>query len=76
MQISSRAITPLGSTSTSDDVIAGVDLGGRRAFVTGGASGIGLETARVVPFAVLPGIPHAVAHSPEDPSRYFGAAPP
>lgn len=46
MQGNSRAMTPFGSTSTSDDVIAGVDLGGRRAVVTGGASGIGLETSR------------------------------
>ena len=48
MQSSSRVITPFGSTSTSDDVIAGVDLGGRRAVVTGGGSGIGRETARAL----------------------------
>jgi len=37
-----------GFESTADEVIAGVDLTGRRAVVTGGASGIGLETARVL----------------------------
>jgi NAD(P)-dependent dehydrogenase (short-subunit alcohol dehydrogenase family) len=38
-------ITPFGATSTAADVIAGVDLTGKRAVVTGGASGIGFETA-------------------------------
>jgi NAD(P)-dependent dehydrogenase (short-subunit alcohol dehydrogenase family) len=37
-----------GFESTAEQVIAGVDLTGRRAVVTGGASGIGLETARVL----------------------------
>jgi NAD(P)-dependent dehydrogenase (short-subunit alcohol dehydrogenase family) len=48
MRSRSRVITPFGATSTGDDVIAGVDLGGRRAVVTGGASGIGVETARAL----------------------------
>ena len=39
-------VTPFGFTSTADDVIRGVDLAGKRAIVTGGASGIGIETAR------------------------------
>ena len=34
--------------STAADVIADVDLTGKRAIVTGGASGIGLETARAL----------------------------
>jgi NAD(P)-dependent dehydrogenase (short-subunit alcohol dehydrogenase family) len=34
--------------STADDVIAGVDLSGRRAIVTGASSGIGVETARAL----------------------------
>ncbi|GHJ47631.1 oxidoreductase [Catellatospora sp. TT07R-123] len=40
--------TPFGAQSTAADVLAGVDLSGRRAVVTGGASGIGLETARAL----------------------------
>ncbi|MPQ97390.1 SDR family NAD(P)-dependent oxidoreductase [Modestobacter sp. I12A-02628] len=32
--------------STADDVVAGIDLTGRRAVVTGASSGIGVETAR------------------------------
>jgi NAD(P)-dependent dehydrogenase (short-subunit alcohol dehydrogenase family) len=39
---------PFGPSSTAADVIAGVDLTGRRAIVTGGNSGIGLETARAL----------------------------
>ncbi len=35
-------------TSTADDVLAGIDLTGRRAVVTGAASGIGVETARAL----------------------------
>jgi NAD(P)-dependent dehydrogenase (short-subunit alcohol dehydrogenase family) len=34
--------------STADDVLRGVGLSGRRAIVTGGASGIGAETARAL----------------------------
>ena len=40
--------TPFGATSTADDVIAGIDLSGQRAVVTGGAAGIGRETARAL----------------------------
>jgi NAD(P)-dependent dehydrogenase (short-subunit alcohol dehydrogenase family) len=40
--------TPFGARSTAAEVIAGVDLTGRRAIVTGGASGIGVETARAL----------------------------
>ena len=43
-----RITTPFGATSTADDVMAGVDLTGKRAIVTGGTSGIGRETARVL----------------------------
>jgi NAD(P)-dependent dehydrogenase (short-subunit alcohol dehydrogenase family) len=35
-------------TTTALEVVQGVDLTGRRAIVTGGASGIGLETARAL----------------------------
>lgn len=40
--------TPFGFHSTASDVLRGVDLRGQRAIVTGGASGIGLETARAL----------------------------
>jgi NAD(P)-dependent dehydrogenase (short-subunit alcohol dehydrogenase family) len=40
--------TPFGAQSTAAEVLAGVDLAGRRAVVTGGASGIGIETARAL----------------------------
>jgi NAD(P)-dependent dehydrogenase (short-subunit alcohol dehydrogenase family) len=40
--------TPYGFETTSDEVIDGVDLTGKRAVVTGGASGIGVETARAL----------------------------
>jgi NAD(P)-dependent dehydrogenase (short-subunit alcohol dehydrogenase family) len=40
--------TPFGFASTAAEVAAGVDLTGRRAVVTGGASGIGVETARAL----------------------------
>jgi NAD(P)-dependent dehydrogenase (short-subunit alcohol dehydrogenase family) len=43
-----RITTPFGFHSTAADVIAGVDLAGKRAIVTGGASGIGVETARAL----------------------------
>ncbi len=38
--------TRFDALSTADDVVEGIDLGGRRAVVTGAASGIGVETAR------------------------------
>ena len=40
--------TPFGFDSTAAEVIAGVDLTGKRAIVTGASSGIGIETARVL----------------------------
>ncbi|MFI6263510.1 SDR family NAD(P)-dependent oxidoreductase [Micromonospora sp. NPDC051006] len=44
----SRFTTPYSAQSPAADVIADVDLTGKRAVVTGGASGIGLETARAL----------------------------
>jgi NAD(P)-dependent dehydrogenase (short-subunit alcohol dehydrogenase family) len=44
----SRITNPFNAQSTAAEVIAGVDLTGKRAVVTGGASGIGLETARAL----------------------------
>ncbi|MCW2582708.1 MAG: oxidoreductase [Klenkia sp.] len=38
--------TRFTATSTADDVVEGLDLTGTRVVVTGGASGIGLETVR------------------------------
>jgi len=43
-----RITTPFNATSTAADVIGGIDLTGKRAVVTGGASGIGVETARAL----------------------------
>jgi NAD(P)-dependent dehydrogenase (short-subunit alcohol dehydrogenase family) len=43
-----RVTTPFGPESTAADVIAGVDLTGRTAIVTGASSGIGVETARAL----------------------------
>lgn len=43
-----RITTPFGAESTADEVIAGVNLAGLRAIVTGGASGLGRETARAL----------------------------
>jgi NAD(P)-dependent dehydrogenase (short-subunit alcohol dehydrogenase family) len=40
--------TPFGFASTADKVLAGVDLNGKRALVTGAGSGIGIETARAL----------------------------
>jgi NAD(P)-dependent dehydrogenase (short-subunit alcohol dehydrogenase family) len=44
----SRITTPFTRESTAAEVIDGVDLTGRRAVVTGGASGIGVETVRAL----------------------------
>jgi NAD(P)-dependent dehydrogenase (short-subunit alcohol dehydrogenase family) len=43
-----RIITPFNRASTADEVLADLDLTGRRALVTEGASGIGAETARAL----------------------------
>jgi NAD(P)-dependent dehydrogenase (short-subunit alcohol dehydrogenase family) len=40
--------TPFGFESTATEVIQGIDLSGRMATVTGGSSGIGVETARAL----------------------------
>ena len=40
--------TPFGFDSTAAEVIAGINLHDKRAIVTGGASGIGVETARAL----------------------------
>jgi NAD(P)-dependent dehydrogenase (short-subunit alcohol dehydrogenase family) len=40
--------TPFGADSTAQEVVAGVDLTGKRAIVTGSSSGIGVETTRAL----------------------------
>lgn len=40
--------TPFGRHSTAAEVVEGIDLSGKRAIVTGAASGIGVETARAL----------------------------
>jgi NAD(P)-dependent dehydrogenase (short-subunit alcohol dehydrogenase family) len=44
----SRITTPFGFDSTAAEVLAGIELSGRRAIVTGASSGIGTETARAL----------------------------
>jgi NAD(P)-dependent dehydrogenase (short-subunit alcohol dehydrogenase family) len=48
MTAPARITTPFTARSTAAEVLDGVDLTGRRAIVTGGASGIGIETARAL----------------------------
>ena len=48
MTIGTPVSTPFTATSTALEVVAGIDLAGRRAVVTGGGSGIGVETARAL----------------------------
>src|SRR5215467_12257671 len=40
--------TPFNAESIAAEVVDGIDLTGRRAIVTGGASGIGIPTARAL----------------------------
>ena len=46
--MSDRISTPFTASATADEVSEGIDLTGTRAVVTGGASGIGVETARTL----------------------------
>src|SRR4030095_7926743 len=41
-------MTAFGVKSTTDEVLAGVDLTGKRALVTGVSAGLGVETARAL----------------------------
>ncbi|MGW0828017.1 SDR family NAD(P)-dependent oxidoreductase [Streptomyces sp. NPDC002845] len=48
MTTGTRITTPFTAESTAAEVIGDIDLTGRRAVVTGAASGIGVETARAL----------------------------
>jgi NAD(P)-dependent dehydrogenase (short-subunit alcohol dehydrogenase family) len=41
-------VGPFGASSTTDDVLAGFDLSGKRVLVTGVSAGLGVETARAL----------------------------
>ena len=41
-------MTAFGPDSTTDEVIQGIDLSGKRAVITGASSGLGVETARAL----------------------------
>src|SRR5690625_5856722 len=46
--MTSEMTNRFSATSTADDVLAGVNLTGKRFLITGASSGIGLETARAL----------------------------
>ena len=48
MTVTTPITTPFKWETTAAEVVAGIDLAGCRVIVTGGASGIGLETARAL----------------------------
>ncbi|MFG2452818.1 SDR family NAD(P)-dependent oxidoreductase [Streptomyces sp. NPDC048512] len=48
MNTEQRLTTPFSAKATAAEIAEGVDLSGRRALVTGGASGIGTETVRAL----------------------------
>ncbi|MEQ4726189.1 SDR family NAD(P)-dependent oxidoreductase [Nonomuraea sp. B19D2] len=55
-----------GARSTADDVLRGIDLSGKLAIVTGGYSGLGLETSRALARAgahvIVPARRRTIAH--------------
>jgi NAD(P)-dependent dehydrogenase (short-subunit alcohol dehydrogenase family) len=48
MAATTRVTTPFTAETSAADVVEGIDLSGQRVIVTGGASGIGVETARAL----------------------------
>jgi len=51
MSMSERITSRFNNRSTALQVVEGIDLSGKRAIVTGGASGLGLETSRALAHA-------------------------
>ena len=50
-----------GAESTTEDVLAGVDLSGKRVLITGVSAGLGVETARA---AAAPPLPVTLVSAP------------
>ena len=46
--VTNRIETPFGAESTATEVLAGIDLAGKRMIVTGASSGVGVEIARAL----------------------------
>src|SRR5215469_2803274 len=46
--LAATSTVQLGATSTTEDVLSGIDLHGKRILVTGVSAGIGVETARAL----------------------------
>ena len=44
----SNGLAPFGASSTTEEILAGVDLRGKRVLVTGVSAGLGVETARAL----------------------------
>jgi len=44
----SKMANAFGATSTTEDVLSGVNLGGKRILVTGASAGLGVETTRAL----------------------------
>jgi NAD(P)-dependent dehydrogenase (short-subunit alcohol dehydrogenase family) len=51
LRMTKRVTTPFDRNTTAQEVLADVDLSGKRAIVTGGSSGIGVETVRALAHA-------------------------
>jgi NAD(P)-dependent dehydrogenase (short-subunit alcohol dehydrogenase family) len=45
-KMASTMTNTFGATSTTEDVLSGIDLGGKRILITGVSAGLGIETAR------------------------------
>ncbi len=65
--------SPFGATSTAAQVVAGIDLAGRTALVTGGYAGIGLEVVRALVGAGAAVL--APARRPEEAARALAGLP-